>query len=234
MIYLYDAISNVKTPTSYKLLEGITGIDRKQLAVYKCRGSKIGVIDSYIVDDKTTKDELYELMLKQKPENEIWKKIDKDDKDYEISNYGRVRSFCYGSEPKLLRPFIRKNKWLVVKIHSKEKMIHMLVAHAFLEVPKGMCVYHKNGNILKNYVENLGFATRKELGKMFGGDRDGIPVSKIDLKTGEVIENYDNMAVAGRENFMHKESIGLAIQENRPSCGYGWVKCEDFNERDVV
>ena len=37
MYYLYDPINNVKTPTSYELLEGITGYSHDNLASKKCR-----------------------------------------------------------------------------------------------------------------------------------------------------------------------------------------------------
>ena len=173
-------------------------------------------------------------MLKEKPANEVWLAVSQNP-SYQISNYGRARRLYETRSPKLLMPYRKKNKWLVIKINGKEIEIHKLVAHAFLEVPIGKCIYHKNENIWDNYVENLGFATRKELGLMFGGSTDkGVRVSKIDLITGEVIENYDNMALAGRENFMNRETIRLAIKENRPSCGFRWAKCDDFNERDVI
>jgi len=226
-LYLYDPMNNVKTPTSYKLLSGITGMNKGDLAVYKSRRNKLGALHRYIVDEKTTKEELYELMLKEKPKDEIWKNVENE---YQISNYGRFRRLYKSKGPRLLMPYRKKNKWLVVKIHGKEVEIHKLVAHAFLEVPEGKCIYHKNENIWYNHVSNIGFATRKELGEMFGGSSSkGIPVSKIDLDTGEVLDEYDNMAVAGRENYMSREAIRLAIEENRPSCGFGWKKCANWD-----
>ncbi|NFO03145.1 hypothetical protein FDB23_03295 [Clostridium botulinum] len=225
MLYLYNPINNVKTPITYNLLEGITGLTKNNLASVKCKHRKIKIINSYIVDETFSKEILYEFMLKEKPKNEIWKPIDSD---YYVSNYGRVKR-KYKNREKLLRPFKKHNKWLITKIHGKEIEIHKLVANAFLEIEKGKCIYHKDENICNNHADNLGFATRTELGEMFAYKAHGTPVLKLDKVTGKVLDSYENMAVAGRENYLHRETIRQVIKGIRKTAGgFKWVIDKEF------
>ena len=226
MYYLYDPINNVKTPTSYELLEGITGYSHDNLASKKCRHQKLKNINSYLIDDKTTKEQLYELMLKETLKNEIWKRVLNTRNHYEISNYGRVKRIYGNGKIKLLRPYIKHNNWLVIKIDSKEIPVHKLVADAFLEQPQGTVIYHKN-NKFNNHADNLGFTTRSELGKKFGGN--GVPVIKIDKITGEVLDTYENMAEAGRDNYLSKETIRQAIKGDlKTAGGFIWKVDKEF------
>lgn len=226
MFYLYDPINNVKTPTTYKLLEGITGYSQASLACKKCRYQKLSNINSYLIDDNTSKEQLYELMLKEKPRNEIWKKVLNTRNHYEISNYGRVKRIYRNGRIKLLRPYIKHNKWLVIKIDNKESTVHKLVADAFLKQPKGTVIYHKN-NRFNNHADNLGFKTRSELGKKFGVN--GVPVIKIDRVTDEILDSYDNMAEAGRDNYLSKETIRQAVAgELKTAGGFIWKIDEEF------
>lgn len=226
MFYLYDPINNVKTPTTYKLLEGITGYSQASLASKKCRYQKLSNINSYLIDDNISKEKLYELMLKEKPKNEIWKIVLNTRNHYEISNYGRIKRIYGNGRIKLLRPYIKHNKWLVIKIDGKEVQIHKLVADAFLEQPKGTVIYHKN-NRFNNHADNLGFKTRSELGKKFGVN--GVPVIKIDRVTGEILDSYDNMAEAGRDNYLSKETIRQAVAgELKTAGGFIWKIDKEF------
>lgn len=226
MFYLYDPINNVKTPTTYKLLEGITGYSQASLASKKCRYQKLSNINSYLIDDNISKEKLYELMLKEKPKNEIWKIVLNTRNHYEISNYGRIKRIYGNGRIKLLRPYIKHNKWLVIKIDGKEVQIHKLVTDAFLEQPKGTVIYHKN-NRFNNHADNLGFKTRSELGKKFGVN--GVPVIKIDRVTGEILDSYDNMAEAGRDNYLSKETIRQAVAgELKTAGGFIWKIDKEF------
>lgn len=228
MFYLYDPINNVKIPTNYKLLEGITGYSHDYLASKKCRFQKLSNINSYLIDDNTTKEKLYELMLKETPKNEIWKQVLNTINHYEISNYGRVKRIYENGKIRLLKPYIKHNKWLVIKVDNKEVPVHKLVADTFLEQPKGTVIYHKN-NRFNNHADNLGFKTVKELGKKFGGLAKGIPVLKLDKDTNEILDSYDNMAEAGRDNYLSKETIRQAVNGKlKTAGGFKWKIDEEF------
>ena len=71
-------------------------------------------------------------------ENEQWKEISNFDGDYEVSNYGRVKSNKYNS-PILLRYDIRCGYYSVLLSKngkSKHFLVHDLVYNAFSEIKR--------------------------------------------------------------------------------------------------
>lgn len=93
--------------------------------------------------------------------DEEWKWIKGYEALYQISNYGRVKSFHEIENGKILS-LNNKNGWyLSFRAVSKESKIrtlriHVEVAKAFIgDIPKGYHVHHKDGNKQNNRVENL-------------------------------------------------------------------------------
>ena len=95
---------------------------------------------------------------------EIWKPINeyRDYRDYEVSNYGRVRRIISGR----LFPITLVNMrgWgLTAPMYDKKNNYYVnypvdrLVVRAFCNVPKEkrVVVIHKDGHITNNYVDNL-------------------------------------------------------------------------------
>lgn len=110
--------------------------------------------------------------------DEIWKPItvfgDEYAKLYEVSNFGRVRSWAKlgnakvpPSEPRILKPHKGKHYYSVIMCAENGKRnrqyVHRLVALTFLpnnaNLPQ---VNHKDGNKLNNNVNNLEWCTHKE------------------------------------------------------------------------
>ena len=239
MLYIYDPISNTKIETSYELLHDITGIPYNTLTCYKSKHKKLKEINSYIIDETFDKDILYGFMIKESIKDEIWKTVDFNNK-YLISNYGRIKRVYKNGKDRLLMPYIKKkNKRLVIKISKngkqKEHFIDHLVSDMFLGHKEGMCRYHKDGNIYNNRVENIGFITRKELGRRTGSKSKSIPVLKIDIETGEVLEEYDSIRQAGKENYISYESIRLCIAgKSKTSGGFKWIIDKEFLKNKKV
>ena|SRR6056297_2256714 len=104
----------------------------------------------------------------RKIEDEVWKRIPFAEKRYEVSNYGRVKSYCYNKEEgKILSPGITKGFYTVTfKTNGKKKtfLVHKLVAMAF--VPKDnenqTIAIHLDWNKRNNYFKNLKWVTRDE------------------------------------------------------------------------
>lgn len=93
-------------------------------------------------------------------DNEVWKKIE-GTKNYYISTYGRIKSY-YGIKARLLKPFINNTGYERVDIitengQRRTKLIHRLVAAAFLPMPKNLDyqLHHKNFDNLCNKLSNL-------------------------------------------------------------------------------
>lgn len=98
---------------------------------------------------------------------EIWKTIEEFD-DYQVSNYGNVKSLKFDKE-KTLKPCIGTDGYYRVCLHKNKrnvtKKIHQLVAIAFLNhKPCGFkfVVNHKDFNRLNNHVDNLEIVTNRE------------------------------------------------------------------------
>ena len=100
---------------------------------------------------------------------EIWKDVAGYEGLYQVSNMGRVKSFCQSTKfhkqkEFILKPSLINSGYEVVTLYSKEKrkkfQIHRLVATAFIPNPNNLpCVNHKDENKVNNCVSNLEWCT---------------------------------------------------------------------------
>ena len=131
---------------------------------------------------------------------------------YEISNFGRVKSYCYKS-PRILQPEIDRDGYERVTLCENGKttgrFIHRLVAEHFKELPEGyetLTIDHLNGNKKDNRPENLEWVTASENLKRAHKNgyydavhsRQMMPVIATDLWTGE--ETYHESLHAAANN----------------------------------
>ncbi len=92
---------------------------------------------------------------------EVWKPIDGYD-DYQISNFGRVKSLKYDKE-RILKPFPNSDGYLQVDLGKKYLKIHRLVALAFILNPENKpCIDHIDRNKINNSFNNLRWVTHQE------------------------------------------------------------------------
>ena len=99
-------------------------------------------------------------------DGEEWEEIGYDEKHYQISTFGRIKSFFNG-KMKILSPYVDRDGYLQVTLskngrHKKFK-VHRLVGEAFIPNPEGKSeINHKFGNKMDNFVENLEWTTHVE------------------------------------------------------------------------
>ena len=124
---------------------------------------------------------------------------------YQVSKQGYIRSLKKRSGPALLSQRIDKRVHAVtVQVLTAEgRRTSIRVGRAVIETfvgktPKGMCICHKNGNLLDNRLSNLVWMTRQEEARKFSGAIRK-PVAKIDFN-GKVIESYRSAKEAAEKN----------------------------------
>lgn len=87
--------------------------------------------------------------------------------DYQVSNFGRVKSFKR-KVPRILKPALSSSKYLTVGLNGKTFQIHQLVAIVFLNhKPMGsrigaIVVDHIDNNKLNNNLNNLQLLTTSQ------------------------------------------------------------------------
>lgn len=88
---------------------------------------------------------------------EIWKRIN-GYPDYQVSNFGRVKS-----NRKILTPWNDGKGYMKVELHGKSMRVHRLVAQAFIPNPENKKqINHKDGNKSNNDSSNLEWCTNSE------------------------------------------------------------------------
>jgi|DEB0MinimDraft_10_1074344.scaffolds.fasta_scaffold116194_1 hypothetical protein len=100
--------------------------------------------------------------------SEVWRKIP-GYPNYEASSLGRIRSYCYGDKPKIMKQHSGKNGYKSLKLRKnktpKAFLVHRLVAAAF-GVLKGLddklYINHLDGDKHNNCLENLERVTRSQ------------------------------------------------------------------------
>lgn len=135
-------------------------------------------------------------------ENETWKRIPEYE-DYEISNYGRVKSYKY-KKPIILRQDIRCGYYSVVLSKNgktKHFTVHELVYFTFNNENKikGKIVDHIDGNKFNNKLDNLRYISQSEnCLASFYNQKKSCCKKVVAIKDGEE-KIFDSIAMASRE-----------------------------------
>jgi DNA-directed RNA polymerase specialized sigma subunit len=104
----------------------------------------------------------------RKLEDEEWRDIPFTDKRYQVSNYGRVKSFCYDQvNGRIVKPGNIKgfyNVSLRVKGKKRSYLVHKLTAELFIPKENDLqdVVIHLDWNKTNNHVDNLQWVTKEE------------------------------------------------------------------------
>jgi hypothetical protein len=159
-------------------------------------------------------------------EDEIWKDFTFNNKQIQVSTYGRVKS-----NNKLLKGCISSQTgYIVISISNnkirKNELVHRLVAKCFLDNPYNKnIVNHKDQNKQNNHIDNLEWCTYSENAIHFykgPGKNLCKKVQQLD-KNKNVIKIFDSLSEAAKFiNIKNKSQITIRIINQKLYHGYYW------------
>ena len=150
-----------------------------------------------------------------------WKDIPGYDGKYQISVDGEVRHIWPSGKVTMLHPFRygaqggsrRKSRSGTAYVNlckngtaRAHKVAHLLAETFLGGIPAGMVAFHKDGIASNDYLRNIGFTTRRELGVLVGGESRRRCVLKIN-RDGEVVEIFRSAREAARHDHMSYQTV---------------------------
>lgn len=176
---------------------------------------------------------------------EVWKDIEGFEGQYQISNFGRVRSM--DRYVRNGRGYMIKACGKILKTHSTHcgyeqvklgknrthRSVHRLVAIAFIPNPNNLpCVNHKDEDKMNNIYTNLEWCNHR-YNVLYGTCQERLrkyknqPVFMIDKDSGEILNKYDSMKIAMEKTGVHKVTISQVCRgERKTGGGYLWKYAE--------
>lgn len=166
---------------------------------------------------------------------ENWKLVSENPK-YEVNKVGQIRNTKTG---RLLKLFFSHNGYLRVSLGGKNRMVHRLVAQAFIPNPNNYpFINHKDENKENNNVENLEWCTTEY--NINYGERTSKFVETINTKrkvrpylyrpvlqyslNGEFLQEFPSIKAAAQAiNAKNDSGIGLCCRgKYKYAMGYIW------------
>ena len=170
---------------------------------------------------------------------ETWANIPGYDGKYQVDRNGSIRRVYESGATRILKPFLKNTgqpKKMIINLtingKTKEVALMQIVARTFLgPAPKGYVPYHKNGCQSDNYVNNIAYISRKELGKKTGQQSRKKSVAKINSE-GEIVEFYRSARECAKQNYMSLQAVADRCNGLRKSAfapdgfAYAWEDSE--------
>lgn len=133
---------------------------------------------------------------------------------YQVSSYGRVRSFKYRELRILKQRLNSKGRWYVNLCKDgvcKSKVVHRLVAEMFI-CKTALTVNHIDGNKQNNHVENLEWLTIEE--NIKHGVENGL-FQKGESNTAAKLNKEEVLAIRGLHPLLSSYKIALRYNISR-------------------
>ena len=173
-------------------------------------------------------------------DGEVWRPVVGYEDRYEVSNLGRLRTLGnrinhsrsgYNQRHTRLHSFSTAKQWGYICVglwkdgKCKQRMLHRLVAEAFLPNPKNLpFVNHIDGNKRNNTCSNLEWCTAKENAQH--AIRTGLNLADGKNKPVKCLTNntiYKSISEAERALHVDRQSILESIVREQPYSGYQFI-----------
>jgi hypothetical protein len=149
-----------------------------------------------------------------------WRDIPGYNGRYQINREGDIRSWAphggryskgTASKPHILKQYKNQRRYVVYlkngdNKHAPVSVFRLMVKTWFGDIPDGMVSYHKNGDIRDHNINNIGFVTKQQLGKMTGGKMNRKPVKRLDKRSGQW-EFFPSVTAAAKASYMSYASL---------------------------
>ena len=176
---------------------------------------------------------------------EEWKPIPGYEGLYEVSNYGRVRSFKWSSNGKILSPGKDGSGYCFVNLckdgKAKLRTIHRLVAEAFIPNPNNFPqVNHMDECKKNNYFENLEWCS-SAYNNSYGtrtrrmAEKNSKPVVQLDKK-GNFISEFESLREASRRTGIDDASICRCCNHKpgyKSAGGFVWIYKDEYTASQI-
>ncbi len=107
----------------------------------------------------------------RKIDDEVWRVVPNCNNRYQVSNYGRIKSFAYNKKDGQILKCSEINGFKHITLHMdkfrRKIYVHKLVAEILISKPSDKHIYvtHLDENLTNNHVSNLEWHTKETLVK---------------------------------------------------------------------
>lgn len=146
----------------------------------------------------------------------MWRDIPGYNGRYQASESGQISRVYKNGKRKIFSQYKKQHQKgstrLYVKLSdgsgkSKDVVVHQIILLTYVgPCPDGMIAYHKNGVYADNYIANLEYIDKKELGRRTGAKSRRRPVVKMNCFC-EIVEFYKSAREAARQNHMSYQTV---------------------------